>query len=869
MDQAITFSNMKLVCSFSYLHIEQLSFVHSLNNHGIMHLCVSIEEKVAKRLLSQSLSNETIQLVTSENKKILFSGMIEKMIISCIKQVWQVEIVIVTSTKNMDIKKRRKSFQDISKSYVQLISEISGDYPASQFIDVNTLSKNLETMILQYDETDWQLIKRLAAINNTFLVADIIDTRPKFWVGLKEGCRIEFSKTKYTFGRNYQQIRQVQENPLGRPTTNKVNQLIIETVANYDLGDYLLKDQEKYFIIKKKCTLVNGQLEFEYKVMIKQGFNYWVPQQKENIGITLEGTVIAVSGTNVKVHLDIDKKQGIQNATWFPYLTEGSNITYYMPEIGSRVKVYFPQENEKKATATLGIRSNISSYRDEMNDPTTKILSNPQGKRISLSSNDLSIISSDRLSITLTDGSNIAINSNSSINIHSAADVSFSSRKSISVTSDSSITLQGKSTSSILIAADIQLSSPDLQYSGGSGVKAIHKTLEGSSQTKRKKRAASTQAIQDLNKMEISQKAISSIPIIDNLSKKLGVIERVAATAVNTIPFTTNQRIIQKEPEAIIDDISQKQDYRAKVSFGTLPIEGSKIVPLRLETTGLQTMRVKPNGNLNKQPDTNVANQMFSQKNTKIEKIVSQNQMNQEHGKAADSKMKIKTIDLNQLAAKSVQLPETNTLSTGSINKKEKRLHDANQPTADREQKEHHSVNPTSKNQKMVSATENQSGKTQTAGGKTNPGTAGSSSGNSASGGGFGVVNKGAVSAISPVAFINAQTNAMIKSANRKVTNKLLQSMSIRQITSGSVLKIANLNKVSTSTPADDGQTGTIISERKVFSGISLQNRLNLKPVVVRPLILNSDSSTKLQSTVVIDSFRKVETTLGFSERNT
>lgn len=78
------------------------------------------------------------------------------------------------------------------------------------------------------------------------------------------------------------------------------------------------------------------------------------------IGVALNGKVLEISGTKIKIHLDIDN--GGKDVYWFPFSTlsaspDGSGW-YYMPEKGDNVRIYFPSKHTRDVIAV----SAVSSY---------------------------------------------------------------------------------------------------------------------------------------------------------------------------------------------------------------------------------------------------------------------------------------------------------------------------------------------------------------------------------------------------------------------------------------------------------------------------------------------------------------------------
>ena len=71
------------------------------------------------------------------------------------------------------MEKKNRSFQNKQKTYVSLENEIMEVYSKAMISDVASKKKELGKFIVQYQETDWEFLKRLASHFHTGLVNDV------------------------------------------------------------------------------------------------------------------------------------------------------------------------------------------------------------------------------------------------------------------------------------------------------------------------------------------------------------------------------------------------------------------------------------------------------------------------------------------------------------------------------------------------------------------------------------------------------------------------------------------------------------------------------------------------------------------------
>ena len=74
--------------------------------------------------------------------------------------------------------------------------------------------------------------------------------------------------------------------------------------------------------------------------------------------MSLLGTVLSTAGETVKVHFDIDKGQDEAKAYPYEWAPLTGNLMYLMPEVGTRVSVYFGSADERSAKAVACVRTN-------------------------------------------------------------------------------------------------------------------------------------------------------------------------------------------------------------------------------------------------------------------------------------------------------------------------------------------------------------------------------------------------------------------------------------------------------------------------------------------------------------------------------
>ena len=132
----------------------------------------------------------------------------------------------------------------------------------------------------------------------------------------------------------------------------------MEDGGNYPLGWDTVFDNKKLAICGKICKTKNGELVFAYMLADRRYCHVPIRRNPLFSGMSLLGRVLRSEGYHVWLHLDIDNDQDMDAAFPFPWVPETGNLMYLMPKAGTRVSLYFGDDNERNGRAINCIREN-------------------------------------------------------------------------------------------------------------------------------------------------------------------------------------------------------------------------------------------------------------------------------------------------------------------------------------------------------------------------------------------------------------------------------------------------------------------------------------------------------------------------------
>ncbi|WP_139070792.1 hypothetical protein [Paenibacillus sp. KS1] len=369
--------------------------------------------------------------------------------------------------------------------YSQIVDEIVSPYYGGDFIDTAFGKRKQGKFIMQYDEPDWAFLKRLASHVGALLAPDVASHTVRLWTGLPNG-RMPFMLDENlpyevhwvntlcggiagsitggmgNSGSELENINSfnratssasiweraaehsanawlgaVEENGIAGVRTTCVSAYSFATyefehAGLLQLGDEVLLAGRRLSVIQRTGTMWQGLLRWTYVCAVREEVKCKRIDNAAIIGASIDGRIILVSRNQVKLHLDMDGQQDASKAQWFPYAAEGNQILYLMPELGARVKLYFPSCEEDDAMVIHSVRMQPQGdyavkSEQKMMDPGVKSFGNPQGKEFTLGDKELMMTAQEG---TLY----ISMNTYTGVNLHSSSQIRIQAAGSMNLT---------------------------------------------------------------------------------------------------------------------------------------------------------------------------------------------------------------------------------------------------------------------------------------------------------------------------------------------------------------------------------------------------------------------------------------------------
>ncbi|MCL2152489.1 MAG: contractile injection system protein, VgrG/Pvc8 family [Oscillospiraceae bacterium] len=358
----IEYSNIRIQGDYDRVSIRNIKITERLNDHSRLILTGVIPNEDKDSYATNVSGYGKIKLLhmpsgEPSNAVVIFSGLVEQVTVTRVHDVYTVELECVSHTYLLDISVNNESFQDRNMRFGAAVGRVLSKYNNNALYSYHHDSENdqLRRFILQFNETDWQFIKRIASMNNTFLLPDSSSDSSAFWIGLPQD-RIEqpIGNVFHSTEKDFERVRNILANELipGAVEDDFLQTKISSDNLYLNLGDRVLFMGEHLAVSAKESELSSKEafMEHTYTLSTIRGTMFEFLYNENLQGNSISGIVIDTKKDFTKLHLAIDKTQDVENATWFiqpAFYSVGDEKGWRaMPELGDKLWLHFPTKKE-------------------------------------------------------------------------------------------------------------------------------------------------------------------------------------------------------------------------------------------------------------------------------------------------------------------------------------------------------------------------------------------------------------------------------------------------------------------------------------------------------------------------------------------
>ncbi|KZE79610.1 hypothetical protein AV654_15010 [Paenibacillus elgii] len=442
----ITYGNIE-VGPFELTNLQDLQVIKAFNDHAKLTLTGIVPEERRDSYVQMANAQTQVKVVLTDDdgeQKTWFQGIIRNIQVQAVRGIYYLTVEAASHTCLLDVKLHKRSFQNPKMPYTELIRDILSGYDQADVIDYASDGEAIGTFVMQYEETDWQFLQRMASRFYTGLIPTTGFDSPKFYFGLpRNESVVEIQAAHYTFKKHIADYRNASENHI--PGIGEADYIVyeVECARLLDVGQEVVFKSKPLVVGQAVAQMKDSLLTYTYQLYPRQGLAQPRIFNNAIIGASIQGHVLQIRQDTVRAKLDMDEQVDPSTDYWFPYSTiyasENNTGWYCMPEVNDRIRIYFPSNKEEEGIAISSVQRESPPSRsasaarhgdsgeDRMSDPAVKTFQTKYGKQIMLAP-DRIVISSGKMHITISDKEGIEIKSDHNVIISADEDILMTSK---------------------------------------------------------------------------------------------------------------------------------------------------------------------------------------------------------------------------------------------------------------------------------------------------------------------------------------------------------------------------------------------------------------------------------------------------------
>lgn len=366
--------------------------------------------------------------VDEQTDKDFFCGIIIDFSMKKEGKVCSLSLEVSSGSYLMDLKEHQRFYQREDQPVSEIFEEICNAYPSCNYLFSPGQKFQLNQFTIQYRETDWDFLKRLASRNHLPLIPADYIPGIYFYVGINTRNSNEISEDTYTILNDvrdyYKKSSQMDYHSTGSISYGFSSREI------YHIGDEIIFNRIKMYIYEIESELNHGELVHHYKIKAEHGFQTVYKPNSAVIGASFDAEVAEVEKDKVMVSLLKGENSEQSPAKLFPFSTVYSSQDgtgwYCMPEPGDTVRLYIPSEQEADGYVISAVHQKSADSNARVHS-AVKSLKTRYGKEVYFTPDSIVMTNHKGNTIILHDENGILIESDKDIVMRAEGDISLTS----------------------------------------------------------------------------------------------------------------------------------------------------------------------------------------------------------------------------------------------------------------------------------------------------------------------------------------------------------------------------------------------------------------------------------------------------------
>lgn len=419
---------------FEFINFHKLECIKEINQHGVIRITGLIHQGKEQEYINYAEKETWVNVkVFSEEgeEKTFFSGVLTNLWITMDNEAPVLTIEVRTGSYLLDIQSHMRSFQESGFRYYDVIKTCI-NAAEGQFIMLEKKEEVTGQFLMQYHETDWEFVKRMASYMGVALIPEDAVPGKNIYFGYRsENVLRETDLESYRMEKHYDEYQKKVEHGINELTFMDTLSYVAITREILGLGQRISFMGKNFVVGKVESRLVGQELRNEYHLITPKRGLLPVSYNNHLSGISLKAEVTAVDKTVVQISIKNDENNIMCKSRWFDYATVYSTPDgtgwYCMPEIGDTVRLVFPDEQEENAYVASSIHVGASRKRA---NPDEKSWMNRQEKEILFTPTSIILRNNKGISMEISDQEGIKLQSDKDITLQSNGNIAIASQNS-------------------------------------------------------------------------------------------------------------------------------------------------------------------------------------------------------------------------------------------------------------------------------------------------------------------------------------------------------------------------------------------------------------------------------------------------------
>ncbi len=422
------------ISHFDFLTLESLEIDRAVGEHATASVSGYIRDGDTKVYRWKVLEHIWVTITAEDEDgetRNLMTGIIAGFSLEPRPFATHLTLILKSGTYLMDAAVHFRSFQNTGMTYLDVLNGINQPYGEAGVKVEGELETAPIDFLLQYKETDWEFIRRIASRFGKAVTPAITREGAFYYVGSANYDTYQIPpSTNCSVSKHVDNFMIKGANSLGSLMEQDYLEYHIPSRDIYDLWDRLMLGNEGGYVCRIQSKYQHGDLMNAYTLRPLNGMGVMQMSNEFQSGCSFLATVREVMSDMVKIELTGDENSGQEITRWFPYSTgysspDGSGW-YCMPEPGDRVRLQIPDQIEEHGYVISSVHMETGNDRK---NPDHKSFKTKYGKELLFTPDSLVMTNNQGMSIKIKDGEGIQIISNRDISITSGGNMTLSSEE--------------------------------------------------------------------------------------------------------------------------------------------------------------------------------------------------------------------------------------------------------------------------------------------------------------------------------------------------------------------------------------------------------------------------------------------------------